>query len=914
MDDELLEIRAFLLEQAGDPDELRAHLLDIATLMRKFFAHGPEGVDADLSSSAHPDVAALRAVFRRALHLLAVLHTQDSQLATLLGRLRGEPLLVEAAEAFGRTLRFRYLDCVWPFHDGPLGEEVVTLGVADAPMTFVDFSRDGQFLLVGDESGVVQVRDAATGDLRHRLAVDFRRPTSANCLAFPESDRVAVGYSDGCVRMWDLGTGQLYPQVFQEHPTSFSGGLTEQGVIRLAVPPGSSFMLVGTGQESFARWDWRDGVQGFRMSVEAIVVFSGSFLPAALRGTFFAIANMFGEISVWNLADGRPMATLEIDGAPDRIAFADGLLVCRDTTGNIHAWSTPGFGYEGSVPGSTGNFVLDRTTGLVTFPVSEGMLQVGTDLRAGGPGRRSSPRDSRVPRWMRSGIRSVSERLQLDRSRPTEPYVSCCSGKELDWFATTSTHETTRLDAVSRHHEVRLFDRFGALRFHGTAPDGCVAVLVDPAETWLATVSGPGDLNIWAIDAPGPARVIRNSGASGSAIHESVVDEQLNANGVYRNDDRRVTAGVVSSRGAVAIGDRSGRVRLVSPSAGPLAPPTTAHGGDPMGSVTRCVVGPGGNWVAMVGPQRVVHVRGIAGDRRSLHLDAGRTGVFSQAATVHTVVVVDEDLVAGVDDDGTVTVWSTVDGAVRCRIEDGASELLCGGNGHGRRWVATGGRDGRLTIWDADRGRVRFRLAGHRSNLRSAATTSDHRVLVTVDDNGDGRMWDVERGIALGFLNGRPDAGVPLVVDPRGRWVAAAELNGPWAFWSAAQGTRLGSLRSSAGIVCVAAAPLEALLLTADSAGRVESWSAPTGEKVGDLGVLPRPPAALAVSGSGRWLSAVDRTGVVHVIDLGAGEIVPPIAVDGALADCCWVGPDLLCAGGLGGGYLFRVTSAPTTS
>jgi hypothetical protein len=134
------------------------------------------------------------------------------------------------------------------------------------------------------------------------------------------------------------------------------------------------------------------------------------------------------------------------------------------------------------------------------------------------------------------------------------------------------------------------------------------------------------------------------------------------------------------------------------------------------------------------------------------------------------------------------------------------------------------------------------------------------------------------------------------------------EMEGSFRFWTLPDGRLLGSLPSQSDILCAALGARNGLLITVDDRGLIQSWAAPTGTHVRDLGATLGTATACAVSQSNRWVSVVDKLGTLALFELSSDKQLPPMAVNGPLQDCCWLQNDLICAGGQGGGYLFRIT------
>ena len=113
-------------------------------------------------------------------------------------------------------------------------------------------SRGGGVLLARDQAALATVGDVTLWDLRKRekqgvLVLDSKKKVEVSCIsASPADSRVlAVGYSDGSIRLWDVGT--------READVTFTGHKTS--VTCLAWDAAGLRLVSGSKDSSVIVWD-----------------------------------------------------------------------------------------------------------------------------------------------------------------------------------------------------------------------------------------------------------------------------------------------------------------------------------------------------------------------------------------------------------------------------------------------------------------------------------------------------------------------------------------------------------------------------------------------------------------------------------------------------------------------------------
>lgn len=126
----------------------------------------------------------------------------------------------------------------------PLDGEARTL--ADAGVSAVAFSADGQTLALGTDDGTISFRDGAGGRPPGTAVAAHSGPVSS--LAFSRDGRTlaSAGERDGTIRLWDVA---------RRSPVGTALKVDDAGISSLAFAPDGTTVAVGIRNLSFALWD-----------------------------------------------------------------------------------------------------------------------------------------------------------------------------------------------------------------------------------------------------------------------------------------------------------------------------------------------------------------------------------------------------------------------------------------------------------------------------------------------------------------------------------------------------------------------------------------------------------------------------------------------------------------------------------
>jgi len=267
--------------------------------------------------------------------------------------------------------------CVWNVKDGtklfctPSGQPSINAAA---------FSPDGSIIMMGDQSGLIQILDTVTGDVQHVYQrsrsksgslqfVDVRNGGAQNAqnpaipvlsLQFrpPISRQIAVAYEDGEIPVFDPKTGSISsPLSTVSKPNAFgfspNGNLLaagnedgrvsvwnlssnqimtptshRKGVLAMAFGGGNKLATSGN-DNSVAMISLASGKELFRLSTQSPV----RDLAFSPDGTWLVTVADDHRIRIWDTEDGQELLGMSQDGAVTRVAISpDGKWIA--TTGD----------------------------------------------------------------------------------------------------------------------------------------------------------------------------------------------------------------------------------------------------------------------------------------------------------------------------------------------------------------------------------------------------------------------------------------------------------------------------------------------------------------------------------------------------------------------------------------------------
>jgi RNA polymerase sigma factor (sigma-70 family) len=225
----------------------------------------------------------------------------------------------------GKMLATGSSDTTAKLWDVEAGTVIATLPTAEQkPVRALAYAPDGRSVAVVGRDWYLQVRDAASGDVRRVLP---GHTDLVHCVAIaPDGATLASGSADRTIKLWDLATGKEKRTL-----TGHAGG-----VLALAFAPDGT--LASAGEDGLVKW-WplADGQEPATLRGHDGAVRALAFAP---DGTTLASGGADRDIRVWSLGKDTPPRVLAGHAASVRaLAFApDGVLASAGDDGVIKLW------------------------------------------------------------------------------------------------------------------------------------------------------------------------------------------------------------------------------------------------------------------------------------------------------------------------------------------------------------------------------------------------------------------------------------------------------------------------------------------------------------------------------------------------------------------------------------------------
>ncbi len=588
---------------------------------------------------------------------------------------------------------------------------------------------------------------------------------------------------------------------------------TFASVFALAFSPDGQRLAAATMGEEIRVWQVSDGRPLATWVAHRGWVRSVCFSP---DGGILASAGGDQTVQLWNAEDGRPLATLQGHTSDVlSVCFSpDGAILASSSNDNtIRLWH------------SQSGECLRLLGGHTNFVNSVCFSPDGTILASGSS-------DQTVRLW-----NPYDGRLLATLQGHTSDVMSICFSPDSSILASGSNDQT-----------VRLWDsRTGAcLRVLGGHANFVNSVCFSPDGSILASGSFDQTVRLWDIRTgaclrllEGHAGLIRSVGYSpdGTILASGSYDQTVRLWDSHTGACLRVLQGHTNPVSSVcfdpdgsvlASGSNDKAVRLWDSLTGACLRVLQGHTA----------------WIWSVCFRPDGKVLASAGDDRTVRLWDSHTGACLRVLEGHTNSVnsvsfsPDGSVLASAGYDQTVRLWDTHTGTCLrllgghtswiwsvCFSPDGAV-LASGGNdqtvrlwdthtgtclrqlGERTGWVssvcfspgggmlASGGNDQTVRIWDTQTGACLRQLQGHTALMWSVCFSPDGAVLASGSNDQTVRLWDTHTGGCLRVLEGHTGLISSVCFSPDGSVLASSSNDETIRFWDVSTGICLRILRS----------------------------------------------------------------------------------------------------------------------
>ncbi|HEY6315262.1 MAG TPA: AAA family ATPase [Streptosporangiaceae bacterium] len=575
-------------------------------------------------------------------------------------------------------------------------------------------------------------RLAPTGQARYSLLESLAQPVRGvlsaqsgvvTALAYsPDGSRVAAGYQDGAIRLWDLASHHLISE-------------TMWGAEPLAL----AFTSGGRGlrvADATAVGSWNLATRPRITALPLAGVAGGNAVAFSLDGTTVATGGTDGNVRLWNAATrqeiGAPMSS---DAQPvDAVALSpDGTLVAAASSdGNVQLWTV-------ATQQEAGAAMVSGTAEIDALAFSPD----GKILATGG-------QDGAARLW------NVSTETQAGATMATGDAVGALTfGTGGTTLATAESDDTTELWNVTTQTQTG-----AALTAQGSA--GVSSLAFSPSADALATGNSNGTIELWSpavLHQPAAPLAIGAIGTPAASGHAPAV---LSASGrILAVSDGRGTVRVwdVTANQPVGVplaGYRTVTGLALSPDGGTLAvagrgvqlwrtatgqrigAALPASGGAMYGGVA---FSPDASTLATIGADGTARLWNVATQQETgAPMTVGAPGTFTGtvAFSPHGKILV--TVGAG----GQTQLWNV---ATQQRLGKpmaaGAGTTVLAFSADGAT-LATAGGDGSVRLWDvATQQEIGTSMTADAQPVYAAAFSPDGATLATASGDGTGRTWDV---------------------------------------------------------------------------------------------------------------------------------------------------------------------------
>ena len=576
-------------------------------------------------------------------------------------------------------------------------------------------------------------RLAPTAQSRYSLLESLAQPVRGvlsaqsgvvTALAYsPDGSRVAAGYQDGAIRLWDLASHQMISATTwgaEPLALAFTGGgralrvadATAVGTWSLATRPRIAALPLGVG-----------------VSGGDAVAFSADGQTVATGGTD-------GNVRLWDAATrqeiGAPMSS---DAQPvDAVAFSpDGTLIAAASSdGNVQLWSV-GTEQEAGAAMVSGTAEIDA---LAFSP--DGRL-----LATGG-------QDGAARLW------NVSTETQLGATMASGDALRALTfGAGGTTLATAESDDTTELWNVATQTQTG-----AALTTQGSA--GVSSLASSPSADALATGNSNGTIQLWSpavMHQPAAPLAIGTTGTPAASGHAPAL---LSANGrILAVSNGRRTVRVWDVTAKRLVGAPLGSYRTVtglalSPDGATLAVAGSgvqlwrtatgqrigaalpASGGAVYGGVA---FSPDGSTLATIGGDGTARLWNVATQQESgAPLTVGAPGAFTGTVAFSP----DGKILVTVGAGGRTQLWSvTTHQPLGKPMAAGAGTTVLAFSADGAT-LATAGSDGSVRLWDvATQQEIGTPMTAGTQPVYATAFGPGGGTLAAAGGDGTARLWDV---------------------------------------------------------------------------------------------------------------------------------------------------------------------------
>ncbi len=719
-----------------------------------------------------------------------------------------------------------------------------TPGGSSKPTTLAWMAQCGG-LLIGNEDGRVELRDAET--LEVRATTEPGAGAVRALAAAPTGETFAAGFASGVIEIVEWASG------------ADGGGRTvhrlkghEGGALALAFDAGGVRLLSGGRDRATRVWDCADGTELKHVTAHNVV------RHVAFARGMHALYATYEQYSfrLWNMATGREFVPMTADGTHARpvtgmVVDRGGRVITSAADGSLSVWRVRSFDRH---------MLCERVhRALTPFGAITACRRMGNSRHLV-----AAHVDGRVSIW------SLEPPTLAHRFR---------TGQEAEFLRGTNRLATTHglLDYAQPTPQLLRFGRDPVIKLLARGDETSIAlhasgrVVRGPRE--VASVAGAT-----CMDATPDGRTLLVGTQAGDVV-------------TLGSDGRRRSISL--GRGAVfdvLAGTRAQETHLALTAGGLISFDTASRILDTRARASGALAGAGG-WIAATADTGIDLIR-----RRDLEVARRVPGDHP-----YTAVALSDDgaLLLGIDRRGTATLWRTetaevvwtVAGngyaGVSCLVdrEEGVallarmgSEVVSLDTGEPVAGVllhaATLARDANRYVFGGLNGGAWF--------VRADRTRAVVRRLRTQREAGKRPVPPLLRVDGEVIAGGNPESTWGVAASPDGRWIATSGFHGETCLWDAGTLQQVRTIAAFGKLAWTVAFSSDSRTLAVGTGGTVRLYAVPDGTPRGSLDGHEHLVTSIAFHPTTSLVATSSQDGTIRLWDAEAGASRGVLRIDGA--------------------------------
>lgn len=270
--------------------------------------------------------------------------------------------------------------------------------------------------------------------------------------------------------------------------------------------------------------------------------------------------------------------------------------------------------------------------------------------------------------------------------------------------------------------------------------------------------------------------------------------------------------------------------------------------------------------LASVSDDKTVRLWDVSNGQTLRTFSGHSSGVWSIAISP------DGQILASGSDDQTVRLWDISSGKALRTLQGHTGWVWSVAFSPAGKILASSGADQTIRIWDVRAGQVLRILQGHTSIVRSVAFSHDGQFLVSGSVDKTVRLWDINTGEVLAVLQGHARPVSSVSFSPEGRIVASGSDDGTVKLWDIKTGKCIEIQAHTDWIQSVAFSCDGNILASGSHDRTIKLWDINTGQLLRTLQGHTGWIWSVALGPKGETLASSSQDGTIKIWDVLTGE------------------------------------------